>query len=46
MELVTLQAIDLKELDHDALVDFLNTYVIKGCEIYFGKNNIVYVINK
>ncbi len=46
MELVTLQAIDLKELDHDALVDFLNTYVIKGCEIYFGKKNIVYVISK
>ncbi len=44
--LITLLAINWKELDHDALVEFLNTFVIKGCEIYFGKRNIMYVINK
>ncbi len=36
----------IKELDHDALVDFFNTFVIKGFEIYFGRRNIMYVINK
>jgi hypothetical protein len=42
-----LLVIHYKELDHDALVKFLiNIFVIKGCEIYFGKRNIVYVISK
>jgi len=41
-----LLAIGWKELDHDALVEFLNTFVIKGFEIYFDKGNIVYVISK
>jgi hypothetical protein len=44
--LVMLLAIEWKELDHDALVEFLNTFVIKGSEVYFGRKNIVYVINK
>jgi len=41
-----LLAIGWKELDHDALVEFLNTFVIKGFEIYSDKRNIVYVISK
>ncbi len=36
----------IKEPDHDALIEYLNTFVIKGFEIYFGRRNIVYVINK
>jgi len=32
--LVTLLAIEWKEVDHDALVEFLNTFVIKGFDIY------------
>jgi hypothetical protein len=43
--LVMFLAIEWKEPDHDALVEFLNTFVIKGSEIYFGKINIVYVIS-
>ncbi len=35
-----------KELDHDALVEFMNIFVIKGCEIYFGRSSEVYVIGK
>jgi hypothetical protein len=27
-------------------MEFFNTFVIKGYEIYFGKRNIMYVINK
>jgi hypothetical protein len=42
--LVTLLAIEWKELDHD--VEFLSTFVIKGSKIYFGRKNIVYVISK
>ncbi len=34
--LVTLLDIEWKELDHDNLVEFLNTFVIKGSEIYLG----------
>jgi hypothetical protein len=44
--LVTLLAIEWKEPNYDALVKKINTFVIKGFEIYFGKKNIVYVINK
>jgi len=44
--LVTLLAIEWKEPHHDTLVEFLNTFVIKGSEIYCGRINIVYVINK
>ncbi len=44
--LVTLLAIKWKELDHDALVEFLNTFVIKGSEIYFGRRKIMYVISE
>jgi hypothetical protein len=44
--LVTLLAIEWKEPNHDALVKNLNTFVIKGSEIYFGKKSIVYVISK
>jgi hypothetical protein len=40
-----LLAIEWKEPNHDALVDFLNTFVIKGSEVYFGRRNIVYVIS-
>jgi hypothetical protein len=43
--LVTMLAIEWKEVDHDALVEFLNTFVIKGFEIYFGRKNIAYVIS-
>ncbi len=43
--LITLLAINQKELDHDALIEFLNIFVIKKCEIYFGRRNIVYVIS-
>jgi hypothetical protein len=34
--LVTLLNIEWKELDHDNLVEFINTFVIKGFEIYLG----------
>jgi hypothetical protein len=44
--LVTLLAIEWKEPNHDALVKNLNTFVIKGFEIYFGKKCIMYVISK
>ncbi len=44
--LVTMLAIKWKELDHDALIEFLNTFVIKGSEIYFSKRNIMYVISE
>jgi hypothetical protein len=40
--LITLLDIKWKELNHDALVEFLNTFVIKGFEIYFGKKSIMY----
>jgi hypothetical protein len=34
-----LLAIEWKEPDHDSLVEFLNTFVIKGLDIYFGRKN-------
>jgi len=43
--LVMLLATEWKEPYHDALVEFLNIFVIKGFEIYFGKKNIVHVIS-
>ncbi len=44
--LVTMLAIKWKEPNHDALIEFLNIFVIKGSEIYFNTINIVYVINE
>jgi hypothetical protein len=44
--LVTLLYIEWKELDHGFLVEFVNTFVIKGFDIYFGRESIVYVISK
>jgi hypothetical protein len=41
-----LMAIEWKEPIHDTLVEFLNTFVIKGSQIYFGRKNIVYAISK
>jgi hypothetical protein len=41
-----LLAIEWKEPNHDELVEFLNTFVRKGFEVYFGRRNIVYVISK
>jgi hypothetical protein len=38
--------IEWKELDHGSLVEFVNTFVVKGFNICFGKEHIVYVINK
>jgi hypothetical protein len=34
--LITLLNIEGKEPDHDALVEFLNTFVIPRSKIYFG----------
>jgi hypothetical protein len=39
-------AIEWKEPNHDALVEFFSTFVIKGSEVYFNRKNIVYVISK
>jgi hypothetical protein len=44
--LVTLLAIKWKEPNHDALVEFLSIFVIKGSEIYFSRRNILYVISE
>ncbi len=44
--LVMLLVIEWTELDHDALLEFFSTFVIKGSKVYFGRKNIVYVINK
>ncbi len=44
--LVTLLAIEWKEPDHDILVEFLNTFMIKGSKISCGRRNIMYVISK
>jgi hypothetical protein len=38
--------IEWKKLNHDALVEFLNTFVFKEFENYFGKRGITYVIGK
>ncbi len=39
--LVTSLDIEWKELNHGALVKFLNIFVIKGFEIYFGRKGIM-----
>jgi len=44
--LATFLDIEWKEPDHGAIMEFFNTFVIKGYEIYFGKRSIMYVINK
>ncbi len=44
--MVTLLAIEWNEPNHDALVEFFSTFVIKGFEVYFNRKNIVYVISK
>jgi hypothetical protein len=44
--LVTLLDIEWKEPNHDVLVEFLNIFVIKRFEIYFGRGGIMYVISK
>lgn len=44
--LVTLLNIEWKEPNHNNLVEFLNTFVIKGNEIYFGRRGAVHAINK
>ncbi len=44
--LVTLLVIEWKEPDHEILVEFLNTFVIKGSKIYCRRRNMVYVISK
>jgi hypothetical protein len=31
---------------HDVMLEFLNTFLIKGVDIFFGHNDKVYVINK
>ncbi len=36
--LVTLLDIEWKELNHEALVELLNVFFIKGFEIYFGRS--------
>jgi hypothetical protein len=38
---ITLLAIEWNEPNHDILVEFLNTFVIKGSKIYCGRKNIV-----
>jgi hypothetical protein len=42
--LITLLDIEWNELNHDNLVEFLNTFMIKGNEICFGRRDVVYVI--
>lgn len=44
--LVTLLNIEWKELDHGSLVEFVYTFVIKGFDIYFEREHIVYLISK
>jgi hypothetical protein len=44
--LVTLLDIEWNELNHDNLVEFLNTFMIKANEICFGRKGVVYVIGK
>jgi hypothetical protein len=31
---------------HGAMLEFHNTFLIKGVDIYFGHKDMVYVINK
>ncbi len=44
--LVILLDIEWKELDHDNLVEFLNTFMIKRDEFFLGRRGVVYVISK
>lgn len=44
--LVTLLDIEWKELDQGFLVEFTNTFVIEGFDIYLGRECIMYVISK
>jgi hypothetical protein len=44
--LVTLLNIEWMEPNHDNLVEFMNTFVIKGNDIYFGRRGVMYVISK
>jgi hypothetical protein len=44
--LITLLDIEWKELDHGSLLEFMNNFVIKRFDIYFGRKLIVYVISK
>lgn len=38
--------IERKSPDHGSLVEFLNSFVIKGSKIFFEKEGIMYVISK
>jgi hypothetical protein len=44
--LVTLLDIEWNELNHDNLVEFLNIFMIKGKEFFFGRRGAMYVIGK
>ncbi len=44
--LVKLLNIKWKKPNHGSFVEFLNIFVMKRFEIYFGKKGKVYVINK
>jgi hypothetical protein len=44
--LVTLFLIGWEALIFDVMLEFMNTFLIKGANIYFGHNDKVYVINK
>ncbi len=44
--LVTLMNIEWKEPNHDALVEFMNIFVIIRAKIYFARRDIMYVIGK
>jgi hypothetical protein len=37
---------DWEALMPDVMLEFLNTFLIKGIDIYFGHKDNVYVINK
>ncbi len=37
---------DWQALMFDAMMEFLNTFLIKGIDIYFGHKDKVYVISK
>jgi len=44
--LVPLFSMDWQTLMLDVMLEFLNTFLIKGADIYFGHKDKVYVINK
>jgi hypothetical protein len=44
--LVILFLMEWQTLMHDVILEFFNTFVIKGVNIYFGHKDKVYVINK